>query len=107
MRLAKNITDILPIEDNTNTSKSNNILDLTPGQRYGKGSSPWQSWGNDSYFKWLAGIIDWDGYFNLSKGGTVCLIITMDIRGKSALYVIQQKLSGSIYTIANANALKF
>jgi len=31
----------------------------------------------------------------------------MDIRDKSALYEIKQKLGGSIYTIANANALKY
>jgi len=43
----------------------------------------------------------------LSKGGTARLIITMDIRDKSALYEIKQKLGGSIYTIANANALKY
>jgi hypothetical protein len=43
----------------------------------------------------------------LSKGGTARLIITMDIRDKNVLYEIKQKLGGSIYTIANANALKY
>jgi hypothetical protein len=61
----------------------------------------------DAFFEWLAGVIDGDGYFNLSKGGTARLIITMDIRDKSALYEIKHKLGGSIYTIANANALKY
>jgi len=31
----------------------------------------------------------------------------MDIRDKKALYEIKHKLGGSIYTIANANALKY
>lgn len=61
----------------------------------------------DSFFEWLAGVIDGDGYFNLSKGGTARLQITMDIRDKKALYEIKHKLGGSIYTIANANALRY
>jgi hypothetical protein len=43
----------------------------------------------------------------LSKGGTARLQITMDIRDKKALYEIKHKLGGSIYTIANANALRY
>ena len=62
---------------------------------------------SDPFFEWLAGVIDGDGYFNLSKKGTARLIITMDIRDKKALYEIKHKLGGSIYTIANANALKY
>ena len=61
----------------------------------------------DPFFEWLAGVIDGDGYFNLSKKGSARLIITMDIRDKKALYEIKHKLGGSIYTIANANALKY
>jgi hypothetical protein len=105
--LAKNITYFIPFEDNNNTLKSNIIPDYTPGRWPGKGSSPWQSHGDDHFFEWLAGVIDGDGYFNLSKGGTARLTITMDIRDKSALYEIKHKLGGSIYTIANANALRF
>ena len=62
---------------------------------------------SDPFFEWLAGLIDGDGHFNLSKGGTARLQITMGIRDKKALYEIQQKLGGSIYTIANANALRY
>jgi len=43
----------------------------------------------------------------LSKGGTARFNITMSIKDKSALYEIKHKLGGSIYTIANANALKY
>jgi len=62
---------------------------------------------DEPFFEWLAGVIDGDGYFNLSKGGTSRLQITMDIRDKKALYEIKQKLGGSIRTIANANALRY
>jgi hypothetical protein len=62
---------------------------------------------SDPFHEWLAGIIDGDGYFNLSKKGTARLIITMDIRDKKLLYDIKHKFGGSIYTIANANALKY
>jgi hypothetical protein len=61
----------------------------------------------DYFFEWLAGVLDGDGYFNLSKGGTARCTITMDIRDKSVLYEIKHKLGGSIYTIANANALRY
>jgi Proton-conducting membrane transporter/LAGLIDADG endonuclease len=59
------------------------------------------------FFEWLAGVIDGDGYFHLSKKGTARFTVTMDIRDKKALYEIKQKLGGSIYTIANANALRY
>ena len=62
---------------------------------------------SDSFFEWLAGVIDGDGYFNLSKKGTARLNITMDLRDKKVLYEIKHKLGGSIYTIANSNALKY
>ncbi len=61
----------------------------------------------DYFFEWLAGIIDGDGYFHLSKKGSARFQITMDIRDKKALYEIKQKLGGSIHSIANANALRY
>jgi len=62
---------------------------------------------SDPFFEWLAGIIDGDGYFNLSKKGTARLIITMDLRDKKVLYEIKHKLGGSIYSIANAKTLRY
>lgn len=62
---------------------------------------------SDYFFEWLAGVIDGDGYFNLSKSGTARFTITMDIRDQKVLYYIKHKLGGSIYTIANANALRY
>lgn len=85
-----------------NIFKSNDDLDLVPDQSF-LGLCPC----NDPFFEWLAGVLDGDGYFHLSKGGTARLQITMDLRDKKALYEIKQKLGGSIHTIANANALRY
>lgn len=62
---------------------------------------------SDPFFEWLAGVIDGDGYFNLSKKGTARFQITMDARDKSTLYEIKHKLGGSIRSIANANAFRY
>jgi hypothetical protein len=59
------------------------------------------------FFEWLAGVIDGDGYFNLSKKGIARLQITMDIRDQEALYEIKQHLGGSIRSIGGANALRY
>ncbi len=57
--------------------------------------------------QWLAGLIDGDGHFLLSKKGSARLYIVMDIRDKKALYDIMHRFGGSINTIANANALRY
>jgi hypothetical protein len=51
---------------------------------------------NQSFNEWLAGVIDGDGCFLLSKKGYASLEITMDIRDKHCLYLIKQKFGGSI-----------
>ena len=63
--------------------------------------------GSDLFNEWLAGVIDGDGYFNLSEKGTARFTVTMDLRDKNALYEIKNKFGGSIYTISNANALRY
>lgn len=63
---------------------------------------------NDLAFRqWLAGIIDGDGYFLLSKNGYNSCEITMDARDKKVLYLIQHKYGGSVKQISNANAFKY
>jgi hypothetical protein len=84
-----------------NIFKCNNYSDLDLYEEF-KGE-----YKDKSFFEWLAGVIDGDGYFNLSKKGTARLQITMDIRDKKALYEIKHKLGGSIHTIAKANALRY
>lgn len=60
-----------------------------------------------AFNEWLAGVIDGDGYFNLSKKGIARFTVVMDIRDKEVLYEIKHKFGGSIYTISNANALRY
>jgi len=57
--------------------------------------------------QWLAGVIDGDGHFILTKKGFYRLYIVMDIRDKDALYQILHKFGGSIRPISNANALRY
>ena len=62
----------------------------------------------DSKFKeWLAGLIDGDGCFTLSKKGYASLEITMDIRDERALQAVKNVYGGSIKLRSNANALRY
>ncbi len=62
----------------------------------------------DSKFKeWLAGLIDGDGCFTLSKKGYASLEITMDIRDERALQAVKNVFGGSIKLRSNANALRY
>ena len=60
-----------------------------------------------AFRQWLAGLIDGDGYFLLSKNGYNSCEITMDARDKKVLYIIQQKYGGSVKQVSNASAFKY
>ena len=61
-----------------------------------------------SKFKeWLAGLIDGDGCFLLSKKGYASLEITMDIRDSLCLYKIKNIYGGSIKIRSNNNAIRY
>ena len=63
---------------------------------------------NDLSFKqWLAGLIDGDGYFLLTKKNYNSCEITMDARDKKALYLIKHRYGGAVKQISNANAFKY
>ena len=57
--------------------------------------------------QWLAGLIDGDGSFLLSKKGYASLEITMDIRDEHALQIIKNRYGGSIKLRSNAKALRY
>ena len=57
--------------------------------------------------EWLAGMIDGDGYFLLTKKGYVSCEICMDVRDKKALYLVLHKYGGSIKPVSGAKALKY
>ncbi len=62
---------------------------------------------NLSFNQWLAGLIDGDGYFLLTKKGYSSCEITMDVRDVKALYEIKHKYGGTIKPISNANAVRY
>ena len=55
----------------------------------------------------MAGLIDGDGCFQLSKKGYASLEITMDIRDSHCLYQIKQKFGGSIKLRSGAKAVRY
>lgn len=57
--------------------------------------------------EWLAGLIDGDGYFILTKKNYTSCEIYMDIRDKKALYEVKHKYGGSIKPVSGAKALKY
>jgi len=62
---------------------------------------------NNQFYQWLAGLIDGDGSFLLSKKGYASLEITMDIRDEHALQIIKNVYGGSIKLRSGANALRY
>ena len=59
------------------------------------------------WIQWLAGLIDGDGSFLLSKKGYASLEITMDIRDEHALQIVKNVYGGSIKLRSGANALRY
>jgi LAGLIDADG endonuclease len=62
---------------------------------------------NQKFNQWLAGLIDGDGCFQLSKKGYASLEIVAHIRDKNTLYQIKQKFGGSIKLRAGLNHLRY
>ena len=62
---------------------------------------------NLAFNQWLAGLIDGDGYFILTKKGYTSCEITMDARDKKALTEIKQKYGGNIRSVSNSYAVRY
>ncbi len=63
---------------------------------------------SDTIFnQWLAGLIDGDGCFQLSKKGYASLEIVMETRDKHALYQVKQKFGGAIKLRSGVNWLRY
>jgi LAGLIDADG endonuclease len=80
------------------TSEAIRLLNIN-ARHYSKGNIKWN--------QWLAGLIDGDGSFLLSKKGYASLEITMDIRDEHALQIIKNVYGGSIKLRSGANALRY
>jgi len=61
----------------------------------------------DPFNEWLAGIIDGDGCFLVSKKGYASLEITIQLRDVRCLNIIKHKLGGSVKVRANQNHLRY
>ena len=62
---------------------------------------------NKKFNQWLAGLIDGDGYFHLSKKGYASLEITMEIRDSMCLYKVKNVFGGSIKPVGSLKALRY
>lgn len=93
------ITDkeITPIDLDVNT---NNPVHKKSSNNSGKGK-------DDKFNEWLAGIIDGDGCFLLSKKGYASLEIVTQLRDKRCLYLIKQKYGGAVKLFAGDNYLRY
>lgn len=61
----------------------------------------------ESWYEWLAGLIDGKGYFALSKKGYASLEITMDMKDAKCLYQVKQHLGGSIKRRSGVKAIRY
>lgn len=59
------------------------------------------------FHQWLAGLIDGDGCFQLTKKGYASLEITMDIRDSICLYKIKNYYGGSIKIRSGTNSIRY
>ncbi len=57
--------------------------------------------------QWLAGLIDGDGSFYLTKKGYASLEITMDIRDEHALQIIKNVYGGTVKLVTGQRALRY
>jgi len=62
---------------------------------------------NSKFNEWLAGLIDGDGCFQVSKKGYSSLEIVMELRDKHCLYQIKDKFGGSVKLRAGDNHLRY
>ena len=61
----------------------------------------------DKFNEWLAGVIDGDGCFQVSKKGYASLEIVTQLRDKRILYLIKQKYGGAVKLHAGYNSLRY
>lgn len=62
---------------------------------------------NKAWNQWLAGLIDGDGSLSVSKSGYSSCEITMSLQDEHALFIIKQKLGGSIKLRSGVKALRY
>jgi hypothetical protein len=91
----KSLSDINDNDKISNVNESN------------KGSINSENNNEEKFYEWLAGIIDGDGCFLLSKKGYASLEIVTQLRDKKCLYLIKQKFGGSVKLYSGDNYLRY
>jgi hypothetical protein len=83
-------------------------------EKYKNSNDSYQSLDNEEenkkdirFYEWLAGIIDGDGCFLVSKKGYCSLEIVTQLRDKKILYLIKQKFGGSVKLVSGNNHLRY
>lgn len=91
--------------------RSNTELHTTPNSYFNPSSCSsrhgLQYLKDKSFKEWLAGIIDGDGCFLLSKKGYASLEISNQLRDRRILYLIKQKYGGSVRLFAGNKYLRY
>lgn len=91
--------------------RSNTELHTTPNLYFNPSSCSsrhgLQDLKDKSFKEWLAGIIDGDGCFLLSKKGYASLEISNQLRDRRILYLIKQKYGGSVSLFAGNNYIRY
>nr|YP_009944735.1 hypothetical protein [Ankistrodesmus falcatus]QMS48904.1 hypothetical protein [Ankistrodesmus falcatus] len=62
---------------------------------------------NQEWYQWLAGLIDGDGCFLVSKAGYASLEITVESKDEALLYQIKNIYGGSLKPRAGINAVRY
>lgn len=57
--------------------------------------------------QWIAGVIDGDGNFYMSKKGYIELSVVMEPRDIACLYKLKQRYGGSVKATSHAKAIRF
>jgi len=89
------------------TSEAIRLLNINTKSNHTSGKASYTSDNNKKWKEWLAGLIDGDGSFILSKKGYVSLEIIMDIRDEHALQIVKNVYGGLIKLRSGANALRY
>ncbi len=61
----------------------------------------------NKFHEWIAGVIDGDGCFQVSKKGYASLEIVMETRDKRCLYMIKQHFGGSVKIKSDVNWVRY
>jgi len=62
---------------------------------------------SQSFYEWLAGLIDGDGYFYITKQGYACFEITMSVRDINCLKMIQYHFGGNLRKMSNIDCYRY